>query len=115
MKFAVSVLSILVTTTATAQPPIRGTVQDLYQACQHDDKFCIGYIAGVFETMTVTSARTRDPVTGLCADSQVTYGAAQQAFINWAAKHPELWSKEWYLGVVLALQATWPCPSVPGN
>jgi hypothetical protein len=39
-----------------------------------------------------------------------TDGAARQAFLNWADKHPEEWNTETLIGVSRAMKATWPCP-----
>lgn len=38
-------------------------------------------------------------------------GAALEAFINWAEKHPEKWAWKMQLGVNLALHETWLCKS----
>jgi hypothetical protein len=48
---------------------------------------------------------------GQCSEG-ATYGAARQAFVNWAEKHPEQWSKPMIVGVIEALNETWPCAAL---
>lgn len=89
------------------------SVQEFYEHCQRDEGFCLGYVGGTLDALSVISAVPGAPhLYKLCANiskSNVTYGAAKQAFMNWAPRHPELWSSGLGVGVILALQETWPC------
>jgi len=70
-------------------------VQGLYEDCkktqQGESIFCIGYIGGIADMMNIISVSTADRVVrrsfALCAPDGYTYGAAVQAFMNWAPKH----------------------------
>ena len=54
--------------------------------------------------------KTLDRALFLCADPLPTFGAIIQAFVKWAENHPEAWSgAPRQLGVMAALQKTWPC------
>jgi hypothetical protein len=95
------------------------TVQQLYDDCKQEGSgagtafFCLGYIGGVADTMNLLEVKPKDGAArnpnAMCAGGRYTYGATRQAFMNWAPKHPELWTKYMLVGVVLALQETWPC------
>jgi hypothetical protein len=39
----------------------------------------------------------------------VTYGAAVQAFLNWAKDNPAKWGSVPEIGVITAIQETFPC------
>jgi len=109
MKRLIGVL-LFAAAPAIAGPLPARTVQDLYGTCQRNEPTCIAYIAGVFDALVVVSvSKQHDPLFAVCADSTVTYGAAQQAFFNWAPRHPEHWNKSQLVGVTLSLQETWPC------
>jgi hypothetical protein len=112
-----------------SEPDNKTTVQLLYEACQQARgspslNFCLGFVAGTGYLMTVnaaalhkipsssTLARVYVGNLGICsADgmSNPTGGAMVQAFINWAAKHPEHWGDMPISGVIMALASTWPC------
>src|SRR5262249_29748614 len=108
------------------------TIQELYSWCQREDSTieairdkwrCGGIIQGVLELMIYNSFAYNKIVRqspeaakelrylSVCVDRKdITYGAAQQAFLDWAAKHPENGSREAITGVVTALAITWRCP-----
>lgn len=75
---------------------------------------CVGFVGGVGSTMVnlgqvyENKPETRE-ITGLCG-SGATVGAMVQAFTNWAEGHPEEWTMNAGLGVMLALREKWPCP-----
>jgi Rap1a immunity proteins len=89
------------------------TVQALYTKCMSnaalDQMFCAGFFTAALDDATVMGASASTQAYGMCPKTSVTVGAAAQAFKNWAQKHPEYWSQVRYLGVLLALQETWPC------
>ena len=102
-------------------PPPPPTVQGLLSACTQtfhsgnaseyilgvNKGFCWGYIAGVAATIGPAGlACVGDPTTG----KPPPLRAMEQAFTNWAQKHPEAWSKQEAAGVTEALRETWPCP-----
>jgi hypothetical protein len=101
--------SLLVSHSVTANPsPL--TVQDLLGLCQRNNTMCVGYIAGVSDALTmVSSIPNHNALVSVCPEAGVTYGAARQAFINWATRHPEHWPEGLLVGVTLALQETWQC------
>ena len=102
------------------------SVQGLYNNCKSQASigvgFCLGYLGGIGHGLiavgevagvaasqydasnAVESAFLR---MGICG--QATFGAYQQAFINWAERHPESWSMDMTVGAILALRETWPC------
>jgi hypothetical protein len=102
---------------ASAADTSREDVQRLYEMCNGprsgpEASFCLGYVAGVHDLMAM-NGNSFDKVTrtefGMCDHGKATYGAAVQAFKNWAEKHPKNWADDMLSGVVIALGATWPC------
>jgi hypothetical protein len=95
-------------------------VQQLYGQCKNigdiDQMFCSGYIAGVTEQMTANgfmlnkNDKTLDRSLFLCAPPSTTLGAMVQAFVKWAENYPQGWGFPRQIGVMTALQKTWPCP-----
>ncbi|WP_156933435.1 Rap1a/Tai family immunity protein [Mesorhizobium sp. LSHC412B00] len=89
------------------------STQELLNACQSkkgsdDNLFCLGYVNGVADAMgRLLGPDAKDRY---CPTQPTTYGAFQQAFVNWALRHPEKWSAIAFNGVNQALRATWPCP-----
>ena len=77
--------------------------------------FCSGYVAGVSETMTVNGEAVQQQsiavknIPTLCGSNKATFKELVQVFKNWAQAHPENWSKPAIVGVMLALQGSWPC------
>jgi len=114
---------------AQSAPDRTSTVQFLYEACQkpHDSSsfsFCLGFVGGTGFLMTLngtalqkiplpnTFARIYVGSVGICAGqgmSNPSVGAMVQAFVNWAAKHPEHWGDMSISGVLMSLASTWPC------
>jgi hypothetical protein len=101
------------------------TVQGLYRLCKNyntptaninDATLCLGYISGVTDLMLNQGMFRGDTVTGICASTgtlNIPYEAAIRSFINWAERHPELWTKDRLFGVLLSLRETWPCGKKP--
>jgi len=93
------------------------TIQGLLQECRglsglHPDldpnaTYCLGYVGGIGDYLKGMGLSGTNPKQSICGD--ISYGAAAQAFTNWAQKHPERWSENRLIGVVLALRETWPC------
>jgi hypothetical protein len=98
------------------------TVQSLHRHCSRehdvfDIAFCIGFDSGVAGVMFwngqpghgryqhAFGCRRRP-----CSGAKITQGAMVQAFMNWAAKHPENWDLPAPIGVIAAMRHTWPCP-----
>jgi hypothetical protein len=98
------------------------TVQKILELCEQPNGSpaktqCFGLIVGVAQTSALIEmmlvAKT-DPVSDLiaCHNSVApTSGAEAQAFVNWAKRHPEHWSRPAAVGVIAALRQTWPCKS----
>lgn len=97
------------------------SVQSLYQWCQDENDVkavaCMAYAAGVADVMVRNSTlrhqldgddRERLSLYAVCAKG-ATFGAAGQAFMNWAAKHPDRSTEPRVDGVMAALRDTWPC------
>jgi len=95
------------------------TIQYLYEQCTSPaavaNAYCAGYISGVAGSMLMASNASKLSAThlnlGWCSDSTVTVGQMMQAFKNWHDKHPTIWGKDQALGVIGAMQETWPCSS----
>jgi hypothetical protein len=92
------------------------TIHDLYMQCTSTDlavsrAYCAGYIDGVGNAMTAAETITagKNLNLGWCAEPGVTTEQAVQVFKNWHDKHPEFWNKPKELGVIAALQESWPC------
>lgn len=77
---------------------------------------CLGEIAGISSVMLLNAGilkgagigKTKVPV--MCTVGQSpSYGAMIQVFINWAERHPEHWDMSPQIGIMLALEDTWPC------
>lgn len=118
MKKALLLLACVVgASVSDAREPVKNDIHHLYTMCKGTsfafNNYCLGYISAIADMMLLHSSddeQTRG-MYGMCAVDPVTYGASKQVFINWADKHPELWSKPMELGVILALRETWPCAS----
>jgi hypothetical protein len=120
--FMATMFFITTTAAAFAQSP-EETVQVVYMLCKQNDAFCGSYIHGISELimmngMVLEKATTVDSLTrsylyelSLCmkGGGGPSGVAATQAFMNWAAAHPEKWNEGALLGVTLALSNTWPC------
>ena len=113
-----------VTTAQTTSQATESNVQWLLGKCQEspaatfNQGFCLGYVASTLYVLTAIGAdmftKDEDPrfvekMKSLGACGQITYGAAEQAFVNWARKHPEHWGDPARIGVETALIETWPC------
>lgn len=131
MKFSALAFAVLtfMPSHVNAQTDRNDTVEFLYQACKAyvaggTPSYCLGYIYGVGQLMSVngdeiqrhppSDARTRLYLTGfgLCTGLSVPSPSAAamiQAFLNWAARHPEKWADHTLSGVETALVETWPC------
>ena len=97
------------------------SVQKFLEMCNEPDgspdkSLYLGYVSGVSDVMYVNGLALRSlrPSSAaainlsLCA-KDITYGAALQAFKNWAQAHPENWQMDHEAGVVIALRELWPC------
>jgi len=114
-------LTIAAATTAYAQQP--PNVQMLYSNCQaaqgtKESVACGQYIAGVGDQLILNSALRS--ATGPVAWKKISklaicgtpdHLAMRQAFLNWAPKHQQDWTKPRTVGVVKALRESWPCPA----
>jgi hypothetical protein len=105
-------------TQAAAPVPDTSTVHGLYKACTDPPPgalqlYCIGYIGGVADMMMVAKAdanKTHSP-SGLayCSEAPITREQTIQAFKNFHDQHPEYWNLQSIVGIMVALQQTWPC------
>lgn len=126
----VAIILLLVACGAAARGDSpKPTVQMLLKACTSPAGsgymgFCNGMVKGVGDTLLlIASARKvmKDEQDGkllarfaMCTDAPVSYGAMEQAFVNWAKAHPESWNQPMSVGLTAALNGTWPC-SVPDS
>lgn len=93
------------------------SVQALFEECTSDQVamqgICAGYIQGVADTMiasdTVLKAKGFDFNLGFCPGQDVTTEQLIQVFKNWYNQNPKSWHIPKELGVIGALQASWPC------
>lgn len=94
------------------------TVQNTLSACDapigsSDHMYCLGLVSGTLAMMSATCRFIREGFGGnpiIASDgSEVTVGAALQAFKNWARDNPQEWSKRDNAGIVIALRTTFPC------
>jgi Rap1a immunity proteins len=104
MKVAILALFALLIAAAPAKASKLDNVQGLETICRSDrdidNDFCVVTIGVVVNLMFQNNTCGHSP----------TDGAARQAFLNWADKHPEEWNTETLIGVSRAMKATWPCP-----
>jgi hypothetical protein len=123
MKPATFALAVLL----LAPLPARGaetdteTVERLYLHCKGDalhKLFCLGYIRGVADMMNYSAVAnaTKGTVRNMaldaivaCIPASASADALTQAFMNYAAKHPEEWSGSATFGAITAFRKTWPC------
>jgi hypothetical protein len=136
-KLTLIIAAALVSTTviasalAMAHPSVAATVQDLLfwckQQCSSTIKSCIdqwrcfGFIQGTLDHMYFIGLEYKEmkdkpdlavgELRSFCVrtDTVPTNGAALQAFLNWAEKHPENWNWNASIGVNQVLNETWPC------
>lgn len=77
------------------------TVQDLYAACTGPEVAqqlaCLSSVRGVADSMST------------CRPGARTYAAIKQAFLLWAAAHPEQWKEQASAGLLLAVRQRHPC------
>lgn len=100
-----------------AEPQDFQTVHGLYRMCtdsgQAQQSYCLGFVAGVAGAMHASTAflesRGVQENTNWCEADKVTHEQKVQAFKKWHDQHPERWQDAPALGVISALQATWPC------
>jgi hypothetical protein len=110
---------------AHADPPDEGkpkSVGSLLRQCEDGETgdamqllICTTYIRGIGEVMAANALTLKGmparPLEAVCLGSDgATYGAFDQAFKNWAHKHPEKWELQAVWGVIIALREAWPCP-----
>lgn len=118
MKFSVIVFSAIWLTcnaafSQTSKNP--DSVQFLYQACRADlasalGRYCLGYAEGAGQMMVINGHQGYEM--GLCPPATIgvpSGGALVQAFLNWAEKHPEMWSESALVGFAVAMSTTWSC------
>lgn len=98
-------------------------VQTLFQECNaenpsYDLAHCIGIIEGAGDLMGINGlliTKYDDRSAALVkfafcpGKPEPTVGARIQVFKNWAARHPEQWGEQNFVGVIEALRETWPC------
>jgi len=83
------------------------------QSSGADYAYCLGFVSGqaaVMEQVGVGGSGDFRGAMGMCVS--MPYPAANAevaAFISWAQRNPQFWSKPSAVGVILALAATWPC------
>jgi hypothetical protein len=99
----------------------KANIQELYEMCKEStgsppQTFCLGYIGGVGEFMQLNgsiksslSDAQWSAIANLAIRDHPTYGAMVQAFMNWAAEHPEKWGMGRAAATVIALRDAWPC------
>jgi hypothetical protein len=115
MRTTVLLLFLLAAQPMGAADEEKHDVQKLHEMCklppgETKAAICLGFISGVAEMMRLMSFSRYKEVRGAFGQcSEASYGAAMQAFMNWADKHPERWSKPMVVGVIEALNETWPC------
>lgn len=85
------------------------TLRGWCQAAPGDGDFtrCVMYAAGISDMATMLGDIA--PTTPFAVCAHPSYGASIQAFRNWADQHPEKWSANMGLGLLLALHEKWPC------
>ena len=110
-RLLIGALVILLTTVA-ARSAEKTDVQTLRGWCKspaRTDNFtrCLMYIVGVSDMLGMVGSSGKLPTLGTCGD--FSYGAAVQAFINWADGHLEAWNQPMGVGAAVALHTKWPC------
>jgi Rap1a immunity proteins len=59
----------------------------------------------------VTQAPAGTKISKLAICGTPDHTAMRQAFVTWAPKHQDDWTKPRAVGVVKALRESWPCPA----
>jgi len=76
-------------------------------AANPNANYCLGYVSAVGDYLNAIGISDANSSPSICGN--ISYGAAIQAFVAWAEKHPEHWQEPQLYGVTLALRETWPC------
>lgn len=93
------------------------TVQELLDDCESPglaEMFCLGVVAGASAVLGANCAAAvadGGATNHFRAEHVGTFGAGQQAFINWARANPARWGQPGVFGMILALEQTFPCGS----
>ncbi len=78
-----------------------------------DYGYCLGFISGtaaVMEQVGLGASGDFRKMMGMCVSMPYPTGNAEvAAFISWAEKNPQWWSKPSAIGVMFAPANTWPC------
>jgi hypothetical protein len=99
------------------------TVQMMLSWCKEEQTkpgsiYCLALLKGVSEVMAIngdgvrTGAITGGPPPSMCVpkgENLPSGGAMIQAFINWGEANPTYWGERGSIGMIYALQETWPC------
>jgi hypothetical protein len=98
------------------------TVHQLAEYCMSDPYgarggFCLGFISSVMEMLSFTNHiamgkyKSKEGLgLDICAsDTKVTMEQIEHIFILWHNNNPKFWNDDAAVGVVIALQTTWPC------
>ena len=112
-------LAVVVLTSPTeAQNPgaIRAfqSGNQLYAACETDTGFCMGYVAGVADSMSLAQV-AGGSLAGVvaCVPFPVVVGEAKNVAAKYLHEHPELQAYTAVNLVALALRDAFPCPQPP--
>ena len=120
LAFAIAVVASRCLCAAyAAEPPDFNTTHGLYRLCtdpsQVQQSYCLGFVAGVAAALRASTAllegRGVHESVNWCGTDRITHEQKVQAFRNWHDQHSEHWQDAPELGVIAALQATWPCPA----
>ena len=116
---AVLAVAAVVSTQLPQKASAIENVQELFHFCNMEGQTdpalvlrrgqCLGYIRGVADLMLINGLGPDAADYGICSKRSPTTGAAAKAFKIWAKFHPDRWSEEPLVGVVLALRDVWPC------
>jgi Rap1a immunity proteins len=111
-------LALALALALTVAPPLSradapsDNVQELLGMCNAEEDYkkisCLSYVSGIGDAMLLNGKIDPLGQMSICAE-KITYGAMEQAFKNWAQKHPERWGHLRYVGVIAALRESWPC------
>ena len=89
------------------------TVQALYQQCKmplgtRERSECLIYVSAIAD-IAVEIGDSGEKEKHAFACNIPSYGAATQAFMNWAERNPQSWGLPPALGVMIAITQSWPC------
>lgn len=113
-KVILATVLALTTLPVTARAEITNDVQEMLGYCEEEkgsnflSGLCLGRLQGITTVMNYNCQNGGPPHLSANTDG-VSFGAFQQAFLNWARDNPQQWSIPWSHGLMVSIGETFPC------